>query len=243
MSTVAIIQARMGSTRLPGKVLMDIGGRSMLERVVHRTRRATLVDDVIVATTTCPADDAIVGLCRSIGVSWFRGNEHDVLDRYHRAAAANRVTTIVRITSDCPLIDPSVIDLVIGEFRAVRPDYASNIFQRSFPRGLDTEVFTGAALATAWREARDTASRVHVTPFIWGHPNRFHIHSVAGSATNADLRWTVDTQLDFDVIRDIYETVDNADLVPWERVLGIVRAEPERLTRNRVIEQKKLEEG
>jgi len=242
MSTVAIIQARMGSTRLPGKILMDIHGRSMLERVIMRADRAHLVDEVVVATTKNNADSAVVDLCHDLGIRCPRGNEQDVLDRYHNAAQECGAETIVRITSDCPLIDPVVIDRVVDEYHRVRPDYASNIFERNYPRGLDTEVFRASTLATAWREATAESDRIHVTPFIWRHPDRFRIHSVAGGGDCSDLRWTVDTQLDLDVVRDIFHIAGD-DFVAWETVLDIVRADPDHLTRNRIIEQKKLEEG
>lgn len=243
MTTVAIIQARMGSSRLPGKVLMDIGGRSMLERVIIRTRAARLVDTIVVATTTEAQDDVIVDLCKHIDTPWFRGNEDDVLDRYHQAAAAFQADTIVRITSDCPLIDPSVIDRVVDAFHDAAPDYASNALARTYPRGLDTEVFTRPALETAWREASDSPSRIHVTPYLYLHPDRFTLLSVTSSTKASDLRWTVDTQLDLEVVRGIYRKGENADDLSWEHALELVRSNQKRLSRNQNIHQKTLEEG
>jgi spore coat polysaccharide biosynthesis protein SpsF len=243
MSTVAIIQARMGSTRLPGKVLMDIGGRPMLERVVLRTGAASLVDRVVVATTSTSDDDAIVDLCRSIGAAWFRGSVDDVLDRYRNAAVAFDAETVVRITSDCPLIDPTVIGRVIGAFHSRGPDYASNCIDRTYPRGLDTEVFTRAALERAWCEASDPPERIHVTPYLYRHPERFALLSVTAELVCEDLRWTVDTQLDLEVVRDIYRCGENADHLGWKQALAAVRADPDRLNRNRSVRQKTLEEG
>src|SRR5690349_8379887 len=134
----------MGSTRLPGKVLMDLGGTTVLARVVHRLRRATRVDGIVVATTHSAIDEAIVQECRRLTVSCFRGSEEDVLDRYYLAAQAYRATAVVRITADCPLIDPELIDETVSLFNAEQADYASNLFPRRFPRGLDIEVFTAS---------------------------------------------------------------------------------------------------
>src|SRR5215813_1256921 len=165
----AIIQARMGSTRLPGKVLMNIGGRSALARVVRRLSRATLIHHVIVATSDLPADDAIVKECARLAVACFRGSESDVLDRYYWAAKANDASAVVRITSDCPLIDPQLVDETIQAFETAQADYASNVIPRTYPRGLDTEGFTTEGLAWAWLEAREPHQREHVTPFFHEH--------------------------------------------------------------------------
>ena len=243
MTTIAIIQTRMGSTRLPGKVLAEIGGLTMLERVVMRTAAASSVDRVVVATTTGSDDDPIVDLCETTGVSWFRGSVNDVLDRYRGAADEFGADTVVRITSDCPLIDPSVIDRVVGAFDRQRPDYASNCIERTYPRGLDTEVLTRSALEQAWTEATEPPDRVHVTPYIYHHPEQFRLLSVTAPEVCEDLRWTVDTQLDLEVIREIYHHGGNADDLSWERALELVRADAARLARNRSVRQKTLEEG
>src|SRR5271169_1581637 len=153
MKTTAIVQARMGSTRLPGKVLMDLGGQTVLASVVRRLGRARLIDEILVATTTASADDAIAHECRRLRVGCFRGSEPDVLDRYHAAATAVSAECLVRITSDCPLVDPAIVDQTIQTFFDQHADYASNVFPRTFPRGLDTEVFSLAVLGRAWRQA------------------------------------------------------------------------------------------
>src|SRR5215469_8186363 len=167
MRVAAIIQARIGSTRLPGKVLRDLGGRTVLERVVSRTRKCTLVNEVIVATSVNPGDDVIVEACVRLRVRVFRGSEHDVLDRYFRAAEAAQAQVVVRITSDCPLIDPEVSDQAIRAFLDARADYASNVLERTYPRGLDTEVVALQALECAFREAKEPFQREHVTPFFY----------------------------------------------------------------------------
>jgi spore coat polysaccharide biosynthesis protein SpsF len=161
MNIVAVIQARMGSTRLPGKVLRDIGGKTMLARVVRRMQCAASLSQVVVATTTSPADKAIVAECERLGIPAFRGDEQDVLDRYYQAAQAHRADVVVRVTSDCPLIDPGVVDEVVRAFLDAEPDYASNTLERTYPRGLDTEVMTMAALARAWREAQEPYQHAH----------------------------------------------------------------------------------
>src|SRR5262249_12160461 len=172
MRTVAIVQARMGSSRLPGKVLQDLGGEPMLARVLSRLGRSRTLDEVVVATTTEPADDILERFCQERGRPCFRGSEHDVLDRYYKAATAERAAVVVRITSDCPLIEPAIVDRVVAEFQERQPgiDYASNVLpRRTYPRGLDTEVMSFAALDRAWHEDHVPASREHVTPYIYRH--------------------------------------------------------------------------
>jgi spore coat polysaccharide biosynthesis protein SpsF (cytidylyltransferase family) len=204
MKTVAIIQARMGSTRLPNKVLADIDGAPMLARVVRRVRQAKSIDDVVVATSTHPQDDAVEAFCRAEGIACFRGSEDDVLDRYHGAARAAGADIVVRISADCPLHDPSVIDAVVKRFDPARHDYVSNTVDRTYPDGLDTEVFSIAALERAWREARWSSEREHVTPYIWKQPNLFRIEQVTQPRNLSDLRWTVDEPRDLALVRELY---------------------------------------
>ena len=157
MNTVAIIQARMGSSRLPGKVLKDLGGETVLGRVVRRLRGSRQISNIVVATTTEATDEVIVAECDRLQVLCFRGSEQDVLDRYYQAAHANAAEAVVRVTSDCPLIDPKLVDETVEVFRDEHADYASNVSPRTYPRGLDTEVFTFDALDRAWREAPRTS--------------------------------------------------------------------------------------
>src|SRR5215470_15506655 len=163
---VAIIQARMGSTRLPGKVLLDIAGQPMLGRVISRVCRAKTIEQIVVATSTAAADDAVSAFCAERGIVCFRGSETDVLDRYYQAARLVQAKTIVRITADCPLLDPEVIDLTVSRFLEGGWDYISNVNPPTFPDGLDTEVFSFAALERAWREATSVTHREHVTPYL-----------------------------------------------------------------------------
>ena len=212
MRLVAIIQARMGSTRLPGKVLKDIHGRTMLARVVRRSMRSALIDKVVVATTKNKVDDVIVSECESLGVSSFRGSEADVLDRYYEAAKTFSADIVVRITSDCPLIDPEIIDRVVHAFLDSSPDYASNTIKSTYPRGLDVEVFTFGALERAWREASagfPSTCTSHL--YIYQHPDLFKILSVTCDENWSNYRWTVDTKEDLDLIRAIYAKIDRDD--------------------------------
>ena len=163
---VAIVQARMGSTRLPGKVLEDVGGKPMLEHIVSRLGRSRLINDVIVATSSAQGDDPIAEAATQKNIKLFRGHETDVLDRYYEAAKSARADIVVRITGDCPLIDSEVVDRVITTFLSEECDYASNTLVCTYPDGLDAEVFSFAALEIAWRNGRRAADREHVTPFI-----------------------------------------------------------------------------
>lgn len=201
---VAIVQARMGSSRLPGKVLMDIAGAPMLWHVVRRARRATTLDRVLVATSTAAADDAVAAWCATAGVECFRGSEPDVLDRYYRAAIWAQAEVVVRLTADCPLLDPAVIDRVVTCFLTGAYDYVSNVAPPTFPDGLDTEVLTCAALWRAWREARQPSQREHVTPYLRQYPERFRLGNVTHCPDLSALRWTVDEPADLAFVRAVY---------------------------------------
>jgi spore coat polysaccharide biosynthesis protein SpsF len=209
MSCVIMVQARMTSTRLPGKVLMPVLGKPLLAYEIERLKQCQLADNLMVATTVNATDDPIAALCETLSVPVFRGSESDVLSRYYGAAQQVNAQTVVRVTADCPLIDPAVIDRVIQHFQTANEplDYASNTLTRTFPRGLDTEVFSGAALAIAHREATEAAQREHVTPFFYQQPNRFKLASIEAPENLSQHRWTVDTPEDFELIRRILETL------------------------------------
>ena len=243
MNVVAIIQARMGSTRLPGKVLLDLGGDTVLARVVRRVRRSKLVGNVIVATTNNAQDAAIVAECRRLDVRCFRGEELDVLDRYHRAAEVVNADAIVRITSDCPLIEPEVSDKVIQVFMDRNADYASNTLTRTYPRGLDTEIVTSAALARAWREAQRDYQRVHVTPYLYENPAAYKILQITAEEDYSSHRWTLDTPEDLAFLRAVYARFDNDDRIYWRDLLGLLAREPELVELNRHVTMKALHEG
>jgi spore coat polysaccharide biosynthesis protein SpsF len=243
MNIMAIIQARTGSTRLPGKVLKDIEGKPMLVRVIERVQRARLPHSVVVATSTKPADDAIAGICHENHVLVFRGNELDVLDRYYQAASQYNADVIVRITSDCPLIDPEILDRVVKTFLEKRPDYATNSLVRTYPRGLDVEVVAITALEMAWREAREPYQRVHVMPYFYQNPERFCCLNVAADRDYSNYRWTVDTSADLEFVRAVYSCMVNAGSFGWVDVIALLNREPELADINREVLQKSLEEG
>jgi spore coat polysaccharide biosynthesis protein SpsF len=239
MKTVAIIQARTGSTRLPGKVLKPLAGAPMLNRVVARVKRARGIDEVLIATTNEKQDDALAELCTNNGWPCFRGSENDVLDRYYQAARQCGADVIVRITSDCPLIDPQIISSVLEGLDLQGADYSSNVYPRTYPRGLDVEVFTFAALETAWREDRNPAWREHVTQFIARHPERFARTNLTSDDDESAHRWTVDTAEDFALADKICAHFPN-DEFSWRDVLALVAQHPEWTAINRHIDQKVL---
>lgn len=239
MKVVAIIQARMGSTRLPGKVLLDLAGEPMLVRVVNRCRRATTVDQVIIATTTETRDEAIVDLCDSRGWACFRGSEDDVLDRYFQAAKKHQAEVVVRITSDCPLIEPEIIDLTVREFlQDGTLDYVSNTLPpRTFPRGLDVEVMAFEALERAWQEDKNPTWREHVTSYIYRHPERFALRTVTNDQDYSHMRWTVDTPEDLAFVRRVYDHFGH-DRFSWREVIALLEEHPEWLEINQHVVQK-----
>ncbi|MDR3400887.1 MAG: glycosyltransferase family protein [Chthoniobacter sp.] len=238
MKVVAIIQARMGSSRLPGKVLLDLAGEPMLSRVVRRLRRARRIHEVVVATTTESRDDALETFCREHGFACFRGDENDVLDRYYRAAQAHGAGMVVRITSDCPFIEPEIVDRVVTEGDAPDVDYASNIgVPRTFPRGLDTEVMPWRTLDRVWQEDRNPAWREHVTQYIHKRPELFRTRNVCHDTDLSHLRWTVDTPEDFAFASQVYEHFGHDDF-SWRDVLDVLDRHPAWSEINQAIEQK-----
>jgi len=238
VNVVAIIQTRMGSTRLPGKVLIDIFGATMLSRVVNRTREAKLLNQIVVATSDNQIDDAVEREADRLGVSSFRGSENDVLDRYYQAAQSFGAEVVVRITSDCPLIDPTIIDMVVSAFLNDNFDYTSNALVRTYPRGLDVEAFSMSALTRAWQQASKPYERVHVTPYIYENPSIFKLLSISDSHNYSNYRWTVDTPEDLEFVRRIYERLGDKISFTWHDVLALCEKEPALTELNSHIEQK-----
>lgn len=226
---VAIIQARMSSTRLPGKVLANIAGRPMLWHVVHRVHQARLIDRVVVATSTKTADDPIVDFCQQEGIKYFRGSEEDVLDRFYRTARHFGADPIVRITADCPLIDPEVIDKVISMYLENDYDYVTNTLRYTYPDGLDTEIISFKALEHAWREAERPRDREHVTPFI----RNSGFFSVLNVENERDLsreehRWVVDEPRDLEFMREVHAQLgQNSKTFGMREVLALLAEHPE----------------
>ena len=243
MSTVIIVQARMTSTRLPGKVLKEVLGKSLLAYQIERLRKVKLADNIVIATTVNATDDRIVEFCMENDVDYYRGSEQDVLARYMGAARKYSSQTIVRVTSDCPLIDPDVVDRVISTFvrAAGKADYVSNTLLRTYPRGLDTEVFSYPVLEEAFSRGADPAEREHVTPYIYHRPDRFCLLSVAQDTDLSAHRWTVDTQEDFDLIRLMLESL--YPIKPDFRMkdcIELLENHPDWIAINRNVKQKAL---
>lgn len=239
---VAILQARMTSTRLPGKVLMDLAGRPLLVREVERLQRSAVLDDIVIATTTNPSDDSVVALAHQSQVACFRGSEADVLSRYVGAARQARADVVVRVTGDCPLIDPEVLDRVVRALEApdVLCDYASNAIERSYPLGLDTEAMFADVLFRAERLARSAPAREHVTYYVVRErPDLFLLRSVRAAEDNSDLRWTVDTADDLATVRRIYVEAGLADRpLSYPELLRWVRSRPDIARSNAHVPQK-----
>ena len=209
LRTVAIVQARMTSTRLPGKVLLPILGQPMLALQIERMRRAQLVDLIVIATTTNQADEPIVDFCKQHALLYLRGSEDDVLSRYAEAASVYEADAIIRITSDCPLMEPTLMDQAVFKFAQARGqiDYISNMLEPSFPYGLAVEVFSGEALRMAHLNAVQPAEREHVTPYIYRHPEQFHLQNFRHDVDLSNYRWTVDTPEDFDLVSKIFSAL------------------------------------
>jgi spore coat polysaccharide biosynthesis protein SpsF len=239
MKIIGIIQARMGSSRLPGKVMMELAGEPMLKRVFVRLSRATRLNEVVVATTVKSEDDLIAELCKANSWPCSRGDEMDLLDRYYRAALQFGADVIVRVTSDCPMIEPSIVDLVISEFLSNQPlDYASNtIDPRTFPRGLDNEAVSFDALRRAWEEDDDPAWREHVTPYIYRHPEIFKLRALVNPIDYSSLRWTVDTPEDLAFASKLYNHFGH-DRFSWIDVLKVLEEHRQWAEINRHVQQK-----
>jgi spore coat polysaccharide biosynthesis protein SpsF len=209
MKTAIIVQARMTSTRLPGKVLKEVLGKPLLEYQVERLRQVGNADEIVIATTVNDSDEPIVALAHRLGVHVVRGSEHNVLSRYHDAATAIGADVVVRVTSDCPLIDPDVVEAVIADFvaRHGECDFMATDLERSYPIGMDVEVFSFAALHDAFTEAVAEEELEHVTPFIYRRPGRYRLANHRGPDGIAHHRWTVDTPDDFVLVAHIFEAL------------------------------------
>lgn len=243
MKVVAIIQARMGSTRLPGKVLMRVMGKPLFQYQLERLKRSKRIDQIIVASTTNVIDQPIIDLCYQLGIQTFRGSEEDVLERYFEAAKYFKADVIVRLTSDCPLIDPEIMDRIIGNFIDNYPEYhyVSNTIDRTFPRGMDVEVFSYFALEKAFEEGKEEIHREHVTPFIYLNPSRFSINQIKENKDLSQFRWTVDTHEDFLLIEKIIEELyKRKPYFSIHEILRLMETKPDWILINGHIEQKKI---
>lgn len=236
-AVVAIVQARAGSTRLPGKVLRPILGRPMLARVIERLRLSETLHRIVVATTDLPQDDAVARIATEMGVGVFRGDEADVLSRYVDAAREFQADVIVRVTADCPLIDAQVLDQIVSTYlaRVAELDYVSNTIKRTYPRGLDVEVFPWRTLDRLDRVSRSAAEREHVTLHVLHHPECYRIAQVRHPLDHSAHYWTVDTEQDFQLATAVYEVLYPAQpRFGWTDVLRVFEARPELFEINRV---------
>jgi spore coat polysaccharide biosynthesis protein SpsF len=227
---VAVIQARMGSQRFPGKVLEPLADSAVIDWVVRRVGRATMVNEIVVATSSDPADDALVEHCRSRAYAVTRGSLNDVLDRVHGAAAAAGADQVVRITADCPLIDPTVIDEVVSTHVTHYNDFTATQLppphRRTYPIGLDVEVATAAALEQAWARATSRHQREHVMPYIYEHPDTFDVQVVDSTADAGDVRWTIDTPEDLAAVNALVDAAAAGFDTSWLDLLDVWRANP-----------------
>ncbi|MBT2131515.1 cytidylyltransferase domain-containing protein [Aliiroseovarius lamellibrachiae] len=240
---VAIIQARTGSTRLPGKVLKTLGTESIISQLYQRIKQCRLLDDVVIAMPEGAEDDALAQHVANFCPSTARGSEKDVLDRYMTAADQFGAQTIVRITSDCPFFDPDILDQMLAAFDHDGPDYMSNTIDPHLPRGLDAEVFTIDALRRAHNSATAPHEREHVTPYIYQHPELFSVKGFRIDGNWADLRWTLDTEKDWSLIQRMYDLLE----VSYQEArlpdfLAVIKAHPELREINASVKQKTLDE-
>lgn len=245
---VAIVQARMGSSRLPGKVLARVVEKTLLEHLVERLRRARTLSDIFIATTNQPADDAIENEAVRLGVSCFRGDEDDVLARFDGAASASAADVVVRVTADCPLLDPAEVDKVVSAFLVAKPqvDYAANFapYERKIPLGLSVEVMTRAALSRACRDGLDKHHREHVTPYLYESPGRFSSLVVHPPRNLAHLRLTVDTAEDLSVVTAVLEAIDREpDRTSLSAALRFLEENPAVALRNTAVRQRAFDES
>jgi spore coat polysaccharide biosynthesis protein SpsF len=269
---IAIIQGRMSSSRLPGKILADIAGQPMLRRVYARTSRAATVTETIFATTSDPSDDPVAEYCEWSGIPFTRGNLYDVLDRYYQTARFARADVVVRITADCPLIDPALIDDVVRTLLAGGYDFACNRlpppWQRTYPIGLDVEACTFAALERAWQEGKELHHREHVMPYFYEEaqfeakikgqesalspltfelragksPRGFRLALLDHPSDFGEYRWTVDTAADLEFVRQVYARFEGRDDFSWKEVLDLVHHEPDLMKINAGVQHKTLKD-
>jgi spore coat polysaccharide biosynthesis protein SpsF len=260
-NVVAIIQGRMSSSRLPGKILADIAGQPMLQRVFTRTSRSASVSQTLIATTTDPSDDPVAEYCDFSGIPFTRGSLYDVLDRYYQSAKEAKADYVVRITADCPVIDPELIDNVVDTLLEGEYDFVCNRlpppWTRTYPIGLDVEACTFKVLAKAWKEAKEPQHREHAMPYFYEEvqlsavsrqrsegvsPRGFRIALLNHATDFGDYRWTVDTPEDLGFMRQVYSRFDGRDDFTWKEVLDLVHDNPELMKINAGVQHKTLKD-
>lgn len=244
MRVVCIVQARTGSSRLPNKILKKIYDKTVLEHVINRLKRVKNIDKIVIATTVLEKDNVIVKESERLNIDYFRGSEENVLSRYYYAAKEYNADVVVRITSDCPLIDSKVTDSIIQFYlhNICKYDYVSNTLKRTYPRGLDTEVFSFKSLERAFNEAVSKRDEEHVTPYIWDNPNLFRLYQCKCDIDYSQLRWTLDTIEDFELITKIYNELYKKDKSYFNMmdILNLYKKYPKLININQDIEQKEI---
>jgi spore coat polysaccharide biosynthesis protein SpsF len=258
---VAIIQGRMASSRLPGKILADIAGQPMLQRVFIRTSRSASVSQTLFATTTDSSDDPVAEYCDFSGIPFMRGSQFDVLDRYYQAAKGAKADVVVRITADCPIIDPALIDDVVNTLLEDEYDFVCNRlpppWHRTYPIGLDVEACTFKVLAKAWKSAKEPQHREHAMPYFYEgvelsavsrqrsegvSPRGFKVAMLNHTTDFGDYRWTVDTPEDLEFMRQVYAHFEGLDDFTWKEVLDLVHDKPELMKINSGVQHKTLKD-
>lgn len=245
MNVVCIVQARLGSTRLHKKVLKEICGKTVLEHDIDRLKKVKNLNNIVIATTTLEEDKEIEKLVKKLGVDCFKGSAEDVLSRYYFAAREYNADVIVRVTSDCPLIDWQVSEKIIQYYldNIDKYDYVSNTIERTYPRGLDTEVFSFKALEKSYNEGKKQYEREHVTPYIYQNTDKFRIEQYKNETDYSNYRWTLDTEEDLKLISIIYNNLYKENkLFDFNDILKFINKNPYVVNINEHIKQKKLGE-
>ena len=260
-NVVAIIQGRMNSSRLPGKILADIAGQPMLQRVFMRTSQSATITETFFATTTDASDDPVAEYCDFSGIPFTRGSQFDVLERYYQTAKQAKADVVVRITADCPVIDPGLINDVVDALLEVKYDFVCNRlpppYHRTYPIGLDVEACTFKVLEKAWKEAKEPQHREHAMPYLYEgvelttvnrqlqtgtSPRGFNIALLHHSTDFGDYRWTVDTPEDLEFIRQVYSHFDGRDNFSWKDILELVHNKPQLMQINAGVQHKTLKD-
>jgi len=232
MKPIAIIQVRMGSTRLPGKVLKKLNGITILESLLNQLNYSRLLNDKIIATTLNSEDDVIVNFCESKGIKCFRGSVNDVLDRYHKCAKKFSINTIIRITSDCPLMDPQVVDDVIDFYLKNSYDYVNNFYKRTYPYGNDVEIFSLKVLEKVWEKATKPSEREHVTPYIYNNPDEFSLGWIENKENLSEFHWTVDRKEDLIFVQKIFKKISKRPIL-MKDIIDVIKDDPSLLEINK----------
>lgn len=240
MKIGVIIQARMGSTRLPGKIMKKIEQKTVLEYVISSLEKSKFIQEIVIATTKNKEDDVIEDKVKKLGKKIYRGSQDNVLERYTFAARENKLDIVIRITSDCPLIDVNIVDSIISEFIDKKPDYISNTIKRTYPRGMDCEVFSINSLERAYTDAESDSDKEHVTPYIYKNQDKFKISNYCADEDNSKYRITLDVEEDFEVISFIIKEINNKRLdFSYESVIKIIE-DSKIYTINQHVEQKNI---